>query len=300
MRTRTKIWLIIATCLVLLGCILFAGVMTTLKWDFMKLTTVNYDINTYEISKSFDSISMNSDTADITFALSDDGKCTVVCHEEENAKHSVTVEDGTLTIELIDERSVHDFIGLNFDTPEITVYLPKTEYTSLFIDESTGDIKIPKGFKFGSAEISLSTGDIEFFADVAQLLKFGTSTGDIRIENIAAGTLDLSVSTGNVHLTDIKCQSLISSGDTGDIFLKGVIAEKKFSIIRNTGHIKFDGCDAGEIFAETDTGSVKGSLLTEKIFIAQSDTGSIDVPKTVTGGKCEIITDTGDIKIETK
>ena len=100
MRTRTKVWLIIAASLVLLGCLLFAGVMTTLGWDFLKLSTAKYETNTYEISETFDSISMNTDTADIAFVLSNDGNCRVECHEEEKAKHSVTVEEGTLTIKL--------------------------------------------------------------------------------------------------------------------------------------------------------------------------------------------------------
>ena len=51
---------------------------------------------------------------------------------------------------------------------------------------------------------------------------------------------------------------------------------------------------------DTDTGDVKGSLLSEKIFIPTTDTGDVDVPKTVTGGRCEITTDTGDIKITVK
>lgn len=43
---------------------------------------------------------------------------------------------------------------------------------------------------------------------------------------------------------------------------------------------------------------MKGSLLSDKVFLMQTDTGEVDVPKTVTGGKCEIITDTGDIRID--
>ena len=42
MRKSTKIGLIIATSLVILGCILFAGVMSKLTWDFTKLGTVDY------------------------------------------------------------------------------------------------------------------------------------------------------------------------------------------------------------------------------------------------------------------
>ena len=87
MRTRTKVWLIIAATLLLIGCILFVGVMTKLKWDFKELTTVKYETNTHEISETFDKLSINTDTADIVIGLSDDGKCRVECHEEEKAKH---------------------------------------------------------------------------------------------------------------------------------------------------------------------------------------------------------------------
>lgn len=49
---------------------------------------------------------------------------------------------------------------------------------------------------------------------------------------------------------------------------------------------------------QTDTGDITGTLLTEKVFAAKADTGDVDVPKTATGGKCEIITNTGDIQIK--
>jgi len=318
MKTRTKTWLIIAAFLVLIGCILFAGVMTSLRWDFTGLATVQYETNTYEISEAFDGISVHTDTADIVFAPSENGECRVVCREEENAKHSVAVKDGTLAIEWIDNRTVHDFIGfigLNFGTPEITIYLPKTEYSSLLIDESTGDIKMPKDFTFKDVDITLSTGDVDFCASASGMIKIRTSTGNIRMENVSAGTLDLSVttgkvtasgvtcagdvridvSTGNACLTDMTCRSVISTGDTGDISLKNVIAAEKFSIERSTGDVRFETSDAAEIFVETDTGYVTGSLLSDKVFIVQTDSGRIDVPKTTVGGRCEVNTDTGDI-----
>jgi len=245
MRTRTKVWLIIAASLVLIGSILFVHVMTTLQWDFMKLATVEYETNIYEISETFDDISVNTGTADIAFMLSDDGICRVECHEEANAKHSVTVEDGTLAVELTDKKSAYNFnvyIGLNFGSPKITVYLPKTEYDDVTI----------------------------------------------------------RVSTGKTYLTDIVCKNVILSGSTGDIYLNNVIAEEKFSVERSTGDVKFDGSDAAEIFVSTDTGDVTGSLLSGKEFITQTDTGVMDVPKTVDGGRCEIVTDTGDIRITIK
>jgi len=317
---KTKVWLIIAASLVLIGCIIFAGVMTTLKWDFMALSTVNYEINTYEISEMFDGIYINTDTADISFIFSDDVICSVECHEEENAKHSVTVENGTLTVELIDERSVYDFIGyigLNFGSSKITVYLPKTEYTNLLINGDTSDIEIPNDFMFKNIDISLSTGDVDFYASASEMVKIQTSTGNICTENISAGSLNFTVSTGKATLSDVSCdgdvtvnvstgkvymngiacKSVISSGSTGDISLSNVIAAEKFSIERSTGDVKLDGADAAEIFIKTSTGDVKGNLLTDKVFVTQTGTGHVDVPKTVDGGICNIITSTGNIEI---
>lgn len=317
MKKTTKIWLITAASLVLIGCIIFAVVMSMLKWDFKKLSTFKYEKNTYEISEEFNSISMNTDAADITFMLSNDGKCSVDCYEPKNAKHSVTIKDDALFIEKIDNKPWYKNIGINFSSPKITVYLPKTEYTSLFIKESTGDIEIPKDFIFQNVDISLSTGDVEFYASASESVKIKANTGDIEVENISAGSLDLSVSTGEIdaqgvncegnisvsvstgeaELTNVKCKNFISSGDTGDLSLENIIAKEKFSIKRTTGDVKFRGSDAAEIFVTTDTGEVVGSLLTDKVFITDTSTGKIDVPKTITGGKCEIKTDTGRIKI---
>ncbi len=294
---RTKVWLIIAVSFVLLGGILFAGVMSTLGWDFTKLSTEKFETNTYEISEMFDAISMDTDTADIVFAASDDGICKVVCFEQENAKHSVVVQDDTLTIRVADQREWYQYIGINFSTPKITVYLPENQYTTLTIRESTGAVEIPKAFSFGNVDISLSTGDVKFFASVSDILKINTSTGAIHLEYVSAGTLDLSVSTGNVYLTDIVCKKLTSRGNTGNISLENVIASESICIERDTGNVKLEKSDAGEIFIETDTGDVTGTLLSDKIFVAQTDTGHVSVPKTETGGKCEINTDTGDIKI---
>ncbi len=303
MKSRTKLWLITATLFVLLGGILFAGVMATLNWDFTALATVKYETNTYNISEAFNNISINTDTADIILTASNDGKCRVECHEEENIKHSVAVKDGTLTIKSIDERKAHDFlayIGINFDSPKITVYLTENEYTSLFIEESTGDIEIPKDFSFDNIDISLSTGDVNTYASACDTIKIKTSTGDIRVANINAGALDLSVSTGEVKLANIECKNLVSSGSTGDISLESVIAAEKISIERSTGDVSLDGSDAAEIFIKTDTGDVTGSLLTDKVFTTKTDTGDIEVPKSANGGSCEIITDTGDIELDIK
>ncbi len=297
MGRKTKRWLIAAISLIVIGTALFCGAMAANGWDFTKLGTAKYETTTHAVSELFSSIRIESDTADISLLPSKDGKCKVVCYEAENVKHSVNTNDGTLRIQLKDSRQWYEHIGINFTTPKISVYLPETEYDALVIEESTGDIEILKDFSFRTMDISVSTGDVKSSAS-SNTVKIETSTGDISVTDITTETLNLSVSTGKTTLTDIRCGSLISEGDTGKIILKNVVATGKLSIERDTGDIRFEGCDASEIIAETDTGDISGTLLSSKVFITETDTGRIRVPATADGGRCKLTTDTGDIKID--
>ncbi len=313
-----KIWLITAAILVAVGLVTFAVAMTVMDWDFLKLGNSSRQTNEYEIVDEFKSISISTSTAKVEFIASDEEKCRVVCEEWDNLKHGVEVKDGVLTITFRDDRKWHEMIGFNFGESEVSVYLPKGEYRNLFIESSTGDINVPDGYSFQAIDLTMSTGDLYFASSASGSAEFKASTGDIKIENSAFGSLYVSRSTGkttikNVEtagdiklrattgdslLSDVKCENLFSEADTGDLTLKSVIASKRFDIERSTGDIKFDACDAGEISVETDTGSVTGTLLTNKIFIAETDTGRVELPDKRVGGKCEIETDTGDIKIQ--
>ena len=185
MKKTTKVWLTIAGVLVLVGCIIFAGVMTMLKWDFTKLSTVKYETNVYEIAEAFRDISITTDTADVLFVPSGDGKCTVECYEAENAKHSVAVENGTLTIKINDSKPWYVYIGFCFSSPRITVYLPQAEYAALSVRAGAGDVEIPKDFAFARADISLTTGNAGVYAAASESIQIKTSTGNIRFRRFA-------------------------------------------------------------------------------------------------------------------
>ncbi len=317
MRKAMKIWFIVAASLVLAGLLTFVGVMTMLNWDFTKLSTTKYETNTHEINESYEHIRIVTDTADIALVPSDSEKTTVVCHEQKNIAHTVEVKDGVLSVTRTDTRKWYEYIGINFGSTKITVSIPRADYGALSIECNTGKVEIPNDFEFSSIHISGSTGAVKCSARTAGETKIKISTGDIFVERTVVGALDLSTSTGKITassvnskttvaigvstgkavLDDVRCNTLTSSGDTGDITLKNVIATEKMSIERSTGDVKLDGCDAAEIVVKTDTGDVTGTLLSEKVFIPRTDTGKIQVPSSVTGGKCEITSDTGDIKI---
>ena len=299
------------------GLVLFAVSTSANGWQFQKLSAENLETNTYTVTDPFESISIETNTADIVFTPSPDGKCQVVCYEHENARHEVKLTGSTLTVTEINRKEWYEHIGIYTESPKIQIFLPGEACRDLFIADHTGDIRIPADFRFGSVDIQTSTGDVQTAASVTGHLRIATSTGHVRLTDAAAGSIDLSVSTGHVDvqnvtcdgdlsvrvntgkslLTDVSCANFTSTGSTGKLELKQVTASGSFSITRSTGDVEFDRCDAAQITVETDTGDVEGSFLSPKIFFTETDTGDIDVPKSTSGGTCSVTTDTGDIEL---
>lgn len=304
---KTIIWIFISIFIVLVGWIIFANSIKTNKLE----------TNEHKVVDEFNDIKIISDTADIVFVYTEEENSLVVCNEQKNVNHSVKVKDNTLLIEIEDNRKWYEYIAVNFKTPKITIYLSKNEYSKLWVESSTGDINIPNNFKFSNIDILVDTGNIVNYSSVYENIKIKTSTGDIHTENMIAnnialststgkvniigvnclGNIKINVSTGNTNIINTNCTNLFSKGSTGNISLENVIGKEKFSIETNTGDVKFKDCDASDIFVKTDTGNVTGNLLTDKVIFAETDTGYIDIPKIIANEKCEIITDTGDIKI---
>jgi DUF4097 and DUF4098 domain-containing protein YvlB len=100
-----------------------------------------------------------------------------------------------------------------------------------------------------------------------------------------------------VYLGKSEYGNISLKTDIGNILLDNIIVTGKIAIETDTGNVKFEECDASEVFIETDTGNVTGSFVTDKVVFAESDTGNIDIPKVIADEKCEIITETGNIKI---
>ena len=299
------------------GIILFAIVMSFNQWDFSILGSASFETNTHEITEDFSTISIECDTEDVKILPAEDGISKVVCFEEKNQRHGVAISEGKMSIKVVDERKWYEYISIYSPASTVTVYLAQSEYDSLFIKSSTGDVEISNGFTFRSIDISASTSDVENYSSATESMKIQLSTGDITVENASAGSLSLKVSTGHVTLTgiscsgdvdievgsgktemsDVKCANLISTGGTGDITMNNLVAAQKINITRGTGDVRFEDSDALEVEIKTSTGDVKGTFLTEKVFIVNTSTGKIKVPESVSGGKCKVTTGTGDVKI---
>lgn len=319
MNKSTKIFLSLGLILLILGGILFTVTMSKLNWDFNALDTNKYLTSTHEITESFDKISIDVDTADVSIIKTQEQTPKVVCFEREVQIHNVSVENGTLII-TSPQTDWKNFIAFfNFKSPSITLYLPKADYSDLIIESNSADLFLAKELTFNNVLTNTDTGDVKVNSNVKENLKVTTDTGDIDVYDICAYNVELSVRTGDIEinklscndltvrvttgdseLNDVQCKNLISTGDTGDLELVNVIASGKFTIERDTGDVEILSSDASEIQVTTDTGDVKMTLLSSKVFAIDTDTGRKRIPISTEGGLCQVTTDTGDIEIYIK
>ena len=306
--------------LLVLGLIVGVACFAAMGFDVKRFGTEESETKTTELLGDFRNIRIQGDTAHIAIYHprfpTVDNSAKLESRESEHRRTVVSVEDDTLTIRLVDERRWYDRIGISLKTPTLTLYLPEKEYGELIIENSTGSISIPGTYQFDSIRIDCSTGDVRCQAS-AETVSVTTTTGDITLSGLTAEQITANVSTGRVQVSDVRCGSLETSGSTGNLFLINVAAESGISVLRgtgdmrlehgdaqviriqtSTGDVKLAEADAGELHIRTDTGDVTGTLRTKKVFITETDTGKVEVPKSITGGECEITTDTGDIKIE--
>ena len=257
MRTKTKVWLIIATILILVGCILMGVVLNMANWNLAELGSGKFKTNKHDIQDTFFDICIRTDTADIQFIPSTDGTTSVECYEQEKVVHSVTVTDSTLVIKVQDTRKWYEHIGVHFVSPKITVSLPQGRCGNLSIETDTGDVNIDRAFSFDSMKISGHTGQIFSSASVTNDIQISNSTGSVRIEDMVAGSIQISVSTGKIAIKGVvRFGDLSTDLTTGKANFTN-IGCKNFSSKGDTGDVTLDGCDGGEILIETDTGDIK-------------------------------------------
>lgn len=271
-----KTLLILAAGLVVLGLLLTTAALfaTDFTFNFFQTETIE---RTIDLTEEFQNIAIYVDTSDVHFLPALDGKGRIYLTETENLFHDVSVVNDTLTVRTVDTRRWYEQ-PFSSGTMSVEIYLPQSRYVNFLCETDTGDLHMPGAFLFSIADIETDTGDVDWQADLSGRLSISTDTGDTLLLGLSAGSLELD-------------------SDTGDMQIVNTVTLKEMKIENDTGDVTFDKADAESLYVETDTGDVTGTLMTDKLFRAESDTGRVEIPWDTRGGDCIVITDTGDIKL---
>lgn len=282
-------------------CLIAGGICLALAIKNNDFKAKNMVDRTYEIDGEFQNISAFINTDDFEFKLSEDGKNKLVCREFENQEHEVKVEENALRISDNDTRKWYDRIFVfNFESPKSVLYLTKDNYNNIVLNGATGKIAIDNTFTFENAELVVSTGMIEFGANVTNNLNVKVSTGYAKIMDVNCNDAYFKTSTGKLDVINMNCEKFTAEGSTGQIVLTNVISNTSMDVKASTGDVFLNEVDAETIYVKVSTGSIRGVILTPKTFKTEASTGHVDVPRDTTGGDCTLIVSTGNISVKVK
>ncbi|MGM9603098.1 MAG: DUF4097 family beta strand repeat-containing protein [Faecousia sp.] len=288
MRNAKKIAISAAFLLVAVGGLMIAAAAAMGNFDMENMKGLSYEMKTFEVKEPFSDIYVEDTECNVRILRATDGNCKVICSEKQDSRiyHTVTVSDGVLSVQRHDERKWYQYIGVSFGIPDVEVYLPEKEYGLLSARSTAGSIQVDDGFTFESASLESISGRVRMFSEVKKELKAETTSGSVTIENASPETLAAKSSSGRIVLSHIRSGEITARSTAGKIELTDVIAEKNLYAKSISGGVALDGCDGGTIRIETTSGSVKGTLLSDKIFITDSTSGSVKVPRSSAGGEC--------------
>lgn len=188
----------------------------------------------------------------------------------------------------------------------------------LRVRTSSGDIRLSGCHVGGNTQVDASSGSIALSDLNTKILAVNGSSGDILLEDIHAQAIqtsassgsialsgceaqqDLSIQTtsGSVELTEVTAPSLTGNASSGYFQLQETFIGGQLFLETTSGSIFFDASDAQSLLINTSSGEVSGTLLSPKFFITHTSSGSVKTSDSdPAGGRCEITTSSGDIKI---
>lgn len=288
MKKAKKIAIIVAVCMIVIGFISALVSLVCVGFDFTKVDTQEWETNTYEIEEAFDNISIDGLEATVSLVPSTDGTCKVVCTENDNVYDEIKVENSTLTIKRISKGKWQFNFGLSLEEAKITVYLPKTEYKKLVLDNTSGRLEVPTDFSFEEADVANSSGKISFKADVTGTLSVENTSGGIEVGENQVGSLTVAGSSGGIqlasvcvendievgstsggiHISDVECKNMVAKGSSGSIRLSSIVVKENLDVDGTSGSIQLTDVECANVTGNNSSGSIKCSNV-----IASGDIG---------------------------
>ena len=270
------------------------------------------------ITDPFTDLMVKTDDCDVrVYLVSTWEEARVEFAEHSQTKHQISMEDGTLKIELTDHRRWFDRVGLFWEDMQVRIYLPMGEYAGMHIITATGDIEMPGYLTAQDITLYSDTGDV-YTETQARYVSAETDTGQIVVcacnpelvtaksdtGDILLATMEgvkrcaAATSTGRIEVHNVASETVECESDTGDVKLWLVKAERDLRISSDTGKVEIGNSTAESMKVETDTGNIKIEESDAISVDIESDTGSIRLPAAWKDRNGRIETDTGSIRYE--
>ena len=297
MRKTIIITCIIASISLILGAVLSFAALAAVGFDFRNLDTAPLESGDDTITGDIASINVHAISADVRVQLSEDDRCRIEYATQNGMTKSV--ENGVLSIHEV-QAELHNFIRITRENEYITIYLPRDAYESLRIQTTSGDIYVFPAFdSVENATIVSTSGDIRFIGTVSDSLRAETTSGDILIREPNAKSVYVTTTSGEITLSAVYAASVSVNTTSGDVELDGVTASETLTVNTLSGEIELY-CDAAEIYLESMSGDIEGSIGSAKNYKVKTTSGNVRIPPSdQNAGICSIRTTSGDIELKT-
>ncbi len=317
MKKSTKVILIVALCMFLSGIFVCMSALSMKGMDFDNMFKDNSTVRVATYDEVFLSVDAQVKSGSLEIFPTSDDELKIECTEPENTYYDIKFEGDTLVIRRIDNRQWHQYF-MNFSREGIKIYLPERAYEDIKLDASSGKIIVNDGLSCRNLTAESTSGSVRAYGINAQELvslkgtsgqvvsdtvkaenmKVSCTSGKVTLGNIElTGDLNVENSSGNVEASSVNCTSFSAENTSGGITCSGVIAQDNINAKNTSGSINILQSDAQTLNLKSTSGSIRGTLLSDKIFIAESTSGSVKVPQTTQGGICKVKTTSGSVDI---
>lgn len=284
MKKSKKILIFSSLGAMLAGLILFTAVMGSIQFNFGRLNAEQF--RTHDVypdaQEAFQNVEIETLNGDVYIHPASGNQHKVTCSISEHVFYDVKTENGTLKIKQHDSRQWYEHLGVIWEPPYgVVVELPKQAYEKLTVKTTSGRVEIDR-LEFRSTELSSVSGDLQMVECLAGRLKGETTSGNINLFNTNASSMELRTTSGDLYTTGSDTSGVAAmSSVSGDVYLYYF--------------------DSGDLKVSTVSGDIDLTLLSGKVFSAQSRSGDIHIPPSdPSGSLCELATTSGDIGVEVR
>lgn len=170
---------------------------------------------------------------------------------------------------------------------------------TLSLHSTSGNIAVDSVKVNGAFSCQTVSGRLKINDMTCQSATVYATSGDVTVDALKADTeFSCKTISGKQDISRVACQSAVINATSGSVTLSDLIASETLHMEAVSGDLKLIDCDAAALWLKTVSGSIMGTLRTEKVFDTHTTSGSIRVPNTVTGGTCEARTVSGAINLE--